>query len=64
MWSGLWRHAKRLQCLLVREDGQDMVEYALLAMMVGVTATAASRPMATVLTTTLSNLATAFSSAI
>jgi Flp pilus assembly pilin Flp len=64
MWSGLWRHVNRLQCLLVREEGQDLVEYGLLIMMLVVTATAASKPMAIVLTTTLSSIATAFNSAL
>jgi Flp pilus assembly pilin Flp len=46
------------------EEGQDLVEYALVIAFLVVTATASSKPMAIVLTTTLSNIATAFTNAV
>jgi Flp pilus assembly pilin Flp len=64
MWPGHWHHVYRWQCLLTREDGQDMVEYALVIALIGVSSTAAMRPMAVVLTTVLSNIAAAFISAV
>jgi Flp pilus assembly pilin Flp len=41
-----------------------MVEYALVIALIGVSSTAAMRPMAVVLTTVLSNIAAAFISAV
>jgi Flp pilus assembly pilin Flp len=49
---------------MLREDGQDLVEYALVIALIGVSSTAAMKPLAVVLTTELSNLATAFTNAV
>jgi Flp pilus assembly pilin Flp len=46
---------------MLQEDGQDIVEYALLIALIGVFVTASTRSMAVLLTTTISNLATLFS---
>jgi pilus assembly protein Flp/PilA len=64
MWLGHWRHVFKWQCLLAREDGQDMVEYALVIALIAVSSTAAMKPMAVLLTTVLSHIATTFTSAV
>jgi Flp pilus assembly pilin Flp len=64
MWLGLWHHVYKWQCLLTREDGQDLVEYALIIALIGVSSTATMKPLAVVLTTELSNIATAFTNAV
>ena len=64
MWTGCWHHVNRWRCLMLREDGQDLVEYALVIALIGVSSTAAMKPLAVVLTTELSNLATAFTNAV
>jgi pilus assembly protein Flp/PilA len=64
MWPGYLRIVCRLQCLLLREEGQDLVEYALIIAMLAVTVTAASQSMANALTTGLITIAARFSGAI
>jgi Flp pilus assembly pilin Flp len=49
-----------MQGWMSREDGQDIVEYALLCAMLGAFLTASSQSLAYLLTTTISNLATRF----
>jgi Flp pilus assembly pilin Flp len=64
MWLRDWHHVYKWQCLLGQEDGQDLVEYALLIALIGVSSTAAMKPLAVVLTTELSKIATAFTNAV
>jgi len=64
MWLGRRHYFRNLQRLMTGEDGQDLVEYALLIAMLVVTATASSGPMAIVITTELSNIAAAFTGAV
>ncbi len=64
MWTECWHHVYRWRCLMLREDGQDLVEYALVIALIGVSSTAAMKPLAVVLTTELSNIATAFTNAL
>jgi Flp pilus assembly pilin Flp len=60
MWPGYHRLVFRLQCWILREDGQDIVEYALLIALIAAFVTASTQSMAYLLTTTISNLATRF----
>jgi Flp pilus assembly pilin Flp len=64
MLLGHWQYFHKLQRLLSEEDGQDLVEYALLIAMIVVTATASSRPVAEVITGTFNEIATAFTNAV
>lgn len=64
MLLGHWQYFYKLQRLMLEEDGQDLVEYALLIAMLVVTATASSRPLAEVITGTFGELATAFTNAV
>ncbi len=57
MWSSYSTLSFGLQYLLARENGQDLVEYALLIALIGLFATASSRSLAIVLTTSLANIA-------
>jgi pilus assembly protein Flp/PilA len=52
----LWKLAFRVQCLLVREDGQDLVEYALIVSLIFVAGVAASVKLATAINTLYSNI--------
>jgi len=45
-----------VQCLLVREDGQDLVEYALIVSLIFVAGVAASVKLATAINTLYSNI--------
>jgi Flp pilus assembly pilin Flp len=49
---------------MLREDGQDIVEYALLIALIGALVTASSGTLAYVLTTGISNLATRFTATV
>jgi Flp pilus assembly pilin Flp len=50
--------------LLLREEGQDLVEYTLIIALLAVTITAASQSMAIALTTGLITIAARFSDAV
>jgi Flp pilus assembly pilin Flp len=52
----------RLKCLVTREEGQDLVEYALVIALIAVFLVASTHSFAILLTTTLDNLASAFMS--
>ena len=56
--------AKTLQSLSQREGGQDIVEYALLAGMIGLAVTASFKSFAQVLLTVFSNIVAGLSSTI
>jgi Flp pilus assembly pilin Flp len=54
----------RLQWLMKRADGQDLVEYAFLLAMIGAVAIASSGTLAGVLTTTLTHIASTFTASV
>jgi len=62
MWPGFLKLIPSLQRCLAQEGGQDIVEYALVIGLIGVTVTASSQAMANVLTATMSNIAARFAS--
>lgn len=60
MWPGFSKLVYSLQCLVAREDGQDLVEYALLVGLIASGVTASLRPFAQLLLNTLVNINTQF----
>ncbi len=64
MWPIYMNRVLKSDRFLTRQDGQDMVEYALVIAMFGVFLTAAAQPLAQILTTELSNIAAAFTRAV
>jgi Flp pilus assembly pilin Flp len=64
MWLGYQRLVFRLKCWMLREDGQDLVEYALLIALIGAFLTASTSSLAYVLITGISNLATLFTATV
>lgn len=64
MSPGLWNLLYRLNALARREDGQDMVEYALLITLIAAGATASMQGLASALSTIFSNLETIISTNI
>jgi Flp pilus assembly pilin Flp len=54
----------RLQCLMTREQGQDLVEYTLLIGVIAAAITASTKSFAILITTALSSLAAAFNNAL
>jgi pilus assembly protein Flp/PilA len=64
MQPGCLRLVFRLQCLLMREDGQDLVEYALLVAMLAAAVTASQSSFAAVITQTFNHIATTFTNAL
>ena len=49
----------KLQALLTREEGQDMIEYVLLAALIALAAAAGAKTVATALTTQFTAISTA-----
>jgi len=64
MRSGFRNLIGKLQALLRLEDGQDMVEYALVVALVAFAATAGIKNVATGVRSALTNISTALSSNI
>jgi Flp pilus assembly pilin Flp len=64
MWSKRQECVARLKCMAVREEGQDMVEYACVVFMISLGATAAIRPLAELIAATYTNIASTFISAV
>jgi pilus assembly protein Flp/PilA len=58
------RTFERLQNLLSCEEGQDLVEYALVVAIIALGATAAMQSLANVISTSFGNISTAFASAL
>lgn len=56
MSPGLWNLLRRLRALATREDGQDMVEYALLMTLIAAGATASMGKLATGISAIFSNI--------
>lgn len=56
MRLGFCRLAVRLNCLMARDDGQDLVEYALMVALVAVAAISGSHKVATAVTSVFSNI--------
>lgn len=56
MSPGRWNFLRRLRALATREDGQDMVEYALLITMIAAGATASMGSLASGISTIFSNI--------
>jgi hypothetical protein len=51
-----WKLAFRVQCLLVRDDGQDLIEYALFTSLMAAAGVAASAKLATAIITLYANI--------
>jgi len=64
MWLAIPKFAKKLKNLSLQDAGQDIVEYALLAGMIGLAVTASFKSFAQVLLTVFNNIVTALSSTI
>ena len=64
MFPVLWNLFSRLRWLASGEDGQDLVEYALLIGMIAFGATAGMQSLATILSTTYNHLETVISTNI
>jgi len=64
MWPKRQECVARLKCLAIREEAQDMVEYACVVFMISLGATAAIRPLAALLAATYTNIATTFINAV
>jgi len=58
MWPGLQKLVFGFKCLLAREDGQDLVEYALIIALMSTGATAGMRGFANLILTVLNGLTT------
>jgi Flp pilus assembly pilin Flp len=64
MRPGYQRLVFRLQCWILRENGQDLVEYALVLGVVAGVITASNHAVANTISTVFSNLATQFSATV
>lgn len=64
MSIGLWNLFSRLKALAGQEDGQDLVEYALIIALLAFGATAGMQSLASVLSTTYNHLETVLSGTI
>ena len=64
MQPGFLRLVFRLQCFLRRENGQDLVEYALLIGLLAAAATASQSSLADIITQTFNHIAIAFTNAV
>ncbi len=58
MWSRFQRLIFKLQCLMRREDGQDLVEYALILALIALGATVSMKSLATAISTEFNNITT------
>ena len=54
----LWKFTYRLQCLIRLDDGQDLVEYALVVAMLAFGATAGMKALATGISTAFTHINT------
>ena len=54
----------KFQDLMSREEGQDLVEYALVVAIIALGATAAMKGLASAISTSFGNISTAFASAL
>ena len=54
----------RLQCLMTLEDGQDLVEYALVVALIALGATASMKTLATGISSAFTSISTQLSSAV
>jgi len=54
----------KIQCLMMQEEGQDMVEYALVVALIAVGVTATMRTFATTLGTMFTNVGTLVTGAV
>jgi len=54
----LWKLSSKMQSLMSREDGQDLIEYALVVALVALGATAGMSSLATGINTAFTNIAT------
>jgi Flp pilus assembly pilin Flp len=64
MRPGFWKFVLNLQRLRTEESAQDLVEYALVIVLLVVTVTASTKAMAVLITTVLGNIATEFTGAV
>jgi Flp pilus assembly pilin Flp len=60
MRPGVLERVLRLKCLATRDEGQSLVEYALVAALIAVFLVVSTHSFAILLTTALVNLASAF----
>jgi pilus assembly protein Flp/PilA len=58
MRQGFCSLACRLQCLLARDDGQDLVEYALLVALIAIAAISGSHKVASAVNSVFSTVST------
>jgi pilus assembly protein Flp/PilA len=63
MKSNLWKLAVKMQVIL-DEDGQDLIEYALVVALIAFAATAGMNSLATAINTAFSNVGTTLGSYI
>jgi pilus assembly protein Flp/PilA len=56
----IWMLAIRIQSILKGDEGQDLIEYALVVALIALTAAAGIRPVATAISTAFSSIATKF----
>jgi pilus assembly protein Flp/PilA len=63
MQSGILGLCFRLKSLLAREDGQDLVEYGLIAGLIAVLAVVVARPLAAPINSLISTVASTLTSA-
>ena len=64
MKDKLMKLSVKLQVLLMNEEGQDLIEYALVVALIGFAATAGMTTLATGLNTAFANIATRLTTAI
>ncbi len=62
MQTTMWRVSMRLQAILADENGQDLVEYALVVAMVAFAATAGMNSLATSINTAFTAIGTTLTS--
>ena len=59
----LWKLCSKLQDLLTREEGQDLIEYALVVALIALAATAGMNSLATSINNAFTSLGTTLTSA-
>jgi pilus assembly protein Flp/PilA len=64
MWQGYSRLVFRLHCLMTREEGQDLVEYALLVALIALGAAASMKTLAGAISTQFTTISTKFASSV
>ena len=60
----IFKFVARLRCLMILEDGQDLVEYALVVALIALGATAGMKTLATGIGTAFTRISTQLSSSI